>query len=157
MNDKDGPAGKAMGVIVVIGGFALLFAMATDTIAVIGRHVGLPLLGSIELVQAAVLISASAAMVVATVLRSHAMVHLLIDRAKPAPRAWLIRANRLFSGLFFLAILAGSIWIAADMWMGHEESELLTIPFWPLRIASIVCSAAVAVIFLRQAMDRTPR
>ncbi|MBN2320552.1 MAG: hypothetical protein JXR49_15850, partial [Acidobacteria bacterium] len=38
-----------------LGGIALLFAMAVDTLAVAGRHIGMPLPGSIELVQAAIL------------------------------------------------------------------------------------------------------
>ena len=38
-----------------LGGIALLAATAIDTLAVIGRHLGIPVTGSIELMQAAVL------------------------------------------------------------------------------------------------------
>lgn len=146
-----------MRLLVLLGGGALLAAMATDFLAVIGRHVGWPLLGSIELVQAFVLVSASVAMVMATLAGSHAVVHLLIDRASPKWRAGLIRANRLFSALFFIAILIGSIWIAADNWNGHEESELLGLPLAPLRIIGIICSLTVALVFLRQAFERSAK
>lgn len=143
--------------LVILGGGALLLAMATDFVAVIGRHTGLPLLGSIEIVQAAVLVAASVAMVMATIARTHAVVHLLIDRASPRLRQWLIRANRLFSAIFFAALLAASIWIAADMWGGHEEAELTGIPFAPLRLVSILGCLAVAGAFLWQALEREPR
>lgn len=142
--------------LVLIGGGALLLAMAADFIAVIGRHTGMPLLGSIELVQASVLVSACVAMVVATLARCHAVVHLLVDRTAPPLRTWLIRANRLFSALMFLALFAGSLWIAADMWGGHEESEILRIPFAPLHLVAILSCLGVAGLFLRQAFERTP-
>lgn len=151
------PPGAAYRLLVLLGGAALLAAMVTDFLAVIGRHTGWPLLGSIELVQAFVLVSASVAMVIATLAGSHAVVRLLIDRAAPATRAWLIRVSRTFSALFFASMAAGSTWIAADMWPGHEESELLRIPYAPLRMVAVLCSLAVALTFLRQAIDRPSR
>lgn len=155
--ERSEPHPLAVRLLVIIGGGALLGAMATDFFAVIGRHIGWPLLGSIELVQACVLVSASAAIVAATLAHSHAVVHLLIDRAGPVLRAALLRSNRLLSSLFFIAIVTGSIWIAADMWHGHEQSELLGIPLAPLRIISIGSSIATALIFLRQALGRASR
>lgn len=146
--------GPARTLLVLTGGGALLAAMAIDFLAVIGRHTRLPLLGSIELVQAFVLISASAALVVATLAGSHAVVHLLIERIGPRKRSFLLGANRFFSALFFAAVAAGSLWIAADMWNGHEESELVGIPLAPLRIVSIAGAVAATLLFLRQAFFR---
>lgn len=155
MNDEQPKTHSlAVRILVIVGGGALLGAMVTDFFAVIGRHTGLPVLGSIELVQAFVLVSASAAIVAATLAKSHAVVHLMIDRASPFLRDKLLRGNRLLSALFFAAIVSGSIWIASDMWYGHEESELLGIPLAPLRIISIICSIATTLIFLVQALGR---
>jgi hypothetical protein len=53
--------------LVWLAGGALLVAMATDTMAMLGRHLRLPLLGSIEIVQAAVLVAASGALLLATI------------------------------------------------------------------------------------------
>ena len=53
-------------VAFVVGSMGLLGAMSADALAVLGRHVGLPLLGSIEIVQACVVLVASAAMIGAT-------------------------------------------------------------------------------------------
>ena len=80
-------------VLVAIGGTALLIAMSVDALAVVGRHSGLPFLGSIEIVQAAVLISGASAMLIATLAGVHARVHLLVDRLWPHLRTALERAG----------------------------------------------------------------
>lgn len=139
----------------LVGGLALLGAMATDFIAVIGRHTGFSLLGSIEIVQALVLISGSIAIVIATYERSHAVVHLLVDRLSSGPKLWFGRINALFSTLFFIAATFGSGWIAVDMIGAHEVSELLNIPMLPLRLLCALCAAICALLFARQLIERT--
>jgi TRAP-type C4-dicarboxylate transport system permease small subunit len=138
--------------LVMFGGVALLLAVAIDGLAVIGRHVGVPLLGSIEVVQAAVLIVSSVALVIATLDRRHAVVHLLVNRLGDRPKAQIERAGNLLAALLFLAFLIGSGWIALDMRGGHEESELLHIPYAPLRLVELAGLAAVAIICLIQAI-----
>lgn len=134
-------------LLVLFSGGALLGVMGTDFIAVIGRHVGLPLLGSIEIVQALVLIAAAGAMLATTIAGTHAVVHLLAERVSPATRDLLARFNDALSALFFLALTGASIWLAWDMIGGHEESELLRIPYAPLRIVLILACFAIACIF----------
>ena len=147
---------KPMSLILVIGGGgALLAAAAIDTMSVIGRHIGLPFLGSIELVQAAVLIAGSVSLVAATLAGSHAVVRLVIDRLPTKIRDAVGWASGVASGLLFLGLLAGSVWIMVDMWSGHEESELLRIPYMPLRLISCGSLAAVALIFLVRALGRS--
>ena len=153
----DQPSGPAMRALVLLGGGALLLAMAVDGIAVLGRHIGLPLLGSIELVQAAIVVAATAAMIVATIGRTHATVHLVTDRAPPHLRRWLVGTGQAMAALLFLALAAGSAWIAADLWNGHEESEVLGIPFRPLRLLVVLGSATLVVIFLGQALRTADR
>jgi TRAP-type C4-dicarboxylate transport system permease small subunit len=137
-----------------LGAAALLFAVAVDAIAVIGRHIGRPLLGSIELMQAAILIAASAAIVSATLVDKHAVVHLLIDRLPPRARSIMDRVHAVLCALFFIALAAGGIWIALDLRGGNEESELLHIPYAPLRVVSIVAVAAVAFIYVLRIAGR---
>ncbi|WP_129793819.1 TRAP transporter small permease [Sphingosinicella sp. CPCC 101087] len=147
-------SGRAMRILVVVGGGALLLAMATDAIAVLGRHSGFPLLGSIEIVQASVVIAAIAAMVVASVARTHATVHLVTDRASPRLRRWLVGIGQALGALLFVGLLIGSGWIAADLWNAHEESEVIGIPYRPLRLLVLSGCAALVVIFLVQAVRR---
>jgi TRAP-type C4-dicarboxylate transport system permease small subunit len=139
--------------LVVIGGIALLAAMAVDTLAVIGRHAGMPVLGSIELVQAMVLVAGAVAMLLATLADHHALVRLLSDRAGPCGRALMHRLSALFSALFFLALLAGSVLIAADLWAGFEHSELLRVPYRPLRVTTIIVVLVMALVYLRRCIS----
>lgn len=132
------------GPIFYVGATALLAAMGVDTLAVIGRHIGVSLLGSIELVQAAMLLASSAALVAATMQHQHASVHLLIDRLPAQMQRAAKVCGLLFSIVFFLCLTAGSVWIAADMWSAHEASDLLKIPYAPLRLASIISLLTVA-------------
>lgn len=120
--------------LVWVAGGALLAAMLVDTAAMLGRHLGMPLLGAIELVQAAVVIASAGALVCAALEAVHARVHLIVDRLPPAARAWSAGINALAAALFYAALLAGSAWITRDLWRGHEESELLRIPYRPLRV-----------------------
>ena len=137
-------------LIIWTGGLALLAATAIDTFAVIGRHVGLPVPGSIEMMQAVVLVSGVIAMLVATIENAHARVKLVVDRLSPARRAVADRLSNLLTLLFFAALLAGSSWIAWDLRDAYEQSELLGIPWLALRvIAGMVLLATCAVLALR--------
>jgi TRAP-type C4-dicarboxylate transport system permease small subunit len=121
--------------------------MAADAIAVLGRHLGIPLLGSIEMVQAAMLVASSTAVVAATLAEKHAVVHLLVGRLRPRTQAILGQLHSSLCFVFFAALAYGSIWIAYDLRGGHEESELLRIPYAPLRIVCILAMLTVALIF----------
>lgn len=140
--------------ITLIGGIALLGATATDTVAVIGRHVGLPLRGSIELVQLFVLVAGSLALLVATAEQAHAKVHLVVDRMSDAGRAAMVRLSGLLGAVFFAGLLAGSLWLMADLWSGHEESELLGISWRWMRLFANLALAATIAVLLGQALRR---
>ncbi|OYW51363.1 MAG: hypothetical protein B7Y36_09860 [Novosphingobium sp. 28-62-57] len=136
------------------GGIALLAATGIDTISVIGRHVGMPFRGSIELVQVAVLVAGTLALLVATVDRSHAKVHLLVDRMSEPARAMLDRVSALLGALFFAALLAGAAWLMADLWSGHEESEVVGVPWRWMRLFANVVFLAIVLALLGQAIRR---
>jgi TRAP-type C4-dicarboxylate transport system permease small subunit len=148
--DGTRPARGPTAWLFYLGAAALLFAMCADAIAVLGRHVGLPLLGSIELVQAGMLVASSAAIVAATLAEKHAVVHLLIDRLSPEAQAQMRGIHAGLCVIFFILLAAGSIWIACDLRGSHEESEILKIPYAPLRMISIAAVLAVALIYLRR-------
>jgi TRAP-type C4-dicarboxylate transport system permease small subunit len=133
-----------------LGAAALLFAMGVDTIAVLGRHLGLPLWGSIEMVQAAILVASSSAILSATLARKHVRVRILMDRLKGRSGIWLQRIQDVFSALFFCLLTAGSVWIFLDLRNGYEESEILHIPYAPLRIICIISMLVVMLSFLRR-------
>jgi TRAP-type C4-dicarboxylate transport system permease small subunit len=150
---EGGAGARAMRILSIVGGLALMTAMATDVISVIGRQTGWPLIGSIELVQAAVVISAATGMIVATIARSHAVVHVLVNRLDPAPKRAVLRVSRLAAALMFAALAAGAAWSLAAHWGGHEESELLGIPYTPLRMVLVSACVVIAAIFAWQAWE----
>ncbi len=142
--------------LTIVGGGALLAAMACDAMGVIGRQTGHPFIGAIELVQAAILIAGSAGLLIASLMRVHATVHLLVERLPEGIRDVTDRIMRATSSLFFLAVLAGSVWLAVEAWPGFEASEVLGIPYPPLRFIACASVAAVAVVCLWQSVTRRP-
>ena len=141
---------RGLWLTVLIGGIALLAATAVDTLAVIGRYVGAPIQGSIELMQAVVLVSGIIALLVSTVENSHARVKLVVSRLSPRQRLLADRLSDLLTLLFMAALLAGSSWIAWDLRNAHEQSELLGIPWMALRlIAGLVLLACCGVLAKR--------
>lgn len=136
----------------ILGSIGLLGATAVDAIAVAGRHAGFTLLGSIELVQAASVITATSAMVVATAVGAHASVHIVTQRLSEHARVGLAKWAGLLGAILFIAILAGSSWVAAEMWPGHEQTELLAIPIRWLRAFWIVGALLITVLFVRRSV-----
>jgi TRAP-type C4-dicarboxylate transport system permease small subunit len=143
-------------ILVWISGGALLVAMAVDTLAMWGRQVGVPFVGSIEIVQAAALIAALGGLLVASLEHAHARVNLLLERLPADWRATLKTAHEGAAAVLYVALLAGSVWIASDLWGGSEESELLRIPYRPLRIAVALTLIVLFVLSLDRLRRREP-
>jgi TRAP-type C4-dicarboxylate transport system permease small subunit len=135
---------------VVIGGVPLLAAMFTEFLAVVARNTGWNIVGSIEFVQAMVLLSSCGAIVLATLSRSHAKVTVISRRITGRSGSALRLVIALGASTFFLALAAGSAWIAMDMWGAAEQSELLAIPYLPLRCVAALATFVVAVIYARR-------
>lgn len=158
LHDEEPPPAPVAGIAgraaFYIGSAGLLLATAADSIAVLGRHTGFALIGSIEIVQAAIVFIAASSMVSVTLSRGHAAVHILTDRLTPARRASLARIANLLGALALLLLAAGSLILLADLWNGHERSELLHIPLRWFRLLMIAALVFVAVLFVRHAFER---
>jgi TRAP-type C4-dicarboxylate transport system permease small subunit len=152
-----GVAGRLARISFALGAIGLLGAMSIEATAVIGRHIELPLLGSIELVEVCIVLMASASLVGTTLERGHASVQILAERLPARPRTVLRRATDTLCALFFGLIVIGSGMVVADLWHGDERSELLAIPIVPLRL--VWCASAVGVVasFVSQALARRPK
>jgi TRAP-type transport system small permease protein len=136
--------------LVLLGGAALLVALGVDTFAMAGRHLRLPLIGSIEIVQVAVLVAGACALLIATLAGVHARVHLLVERVPPRLRMAMHRWNALCACLLIVALIIGSFWLLADLWRGQEESELLKLPYRPLRVITLLALVGMLWAFCRQ-------
>jgi TRAP-type transport system small permease protein len=137
-------------VLIWVGGVALLLATGIDTLAIICRYLGFPITGSIELMQAVVLVSGVVALVMSTWEDSHARVHLLLDRVGPRAQELAHRLADLSTLLFLAALLAGSVWLAVDLWPGYEHSELVGVPWSVLRmIANAGLTLTIVLLAIR--------
>lgn len=142
----------------LIGSAGLLIATTTNTLAVLGRHTGLTLLGSIEVVQAATVLLATAAMVLATRSDSHASIRFLTSRVAPPVAHRLRQLTALISLLFCLILLSGCLLVVVAIWNHHERSDLLHIPLRWLRlllVVSVVLMAGYLISHLRKPGDRS--
>jgi TRAP-type transport system small permease protein len=144
------------GTSFVVGSAGLLIALAADAVAVAGRHLGVPFLGSIETVQAAVIVAASAALVAATLGRTHAAVHIVTGRLSADGRRRIQVFTDAASAFFFAVLAVGSIWIVVDLWHGAEATEILGLPLKPLRLFWCASALLVAGLFARFAFQRQP-
>jgi TRAP-type C4-dicarboxylate transport system permease small subunit len=150
-NDPDDdarPAGLAVRIVTAIGSVALLVAMSTDALAVIGRHTGFAFLGAIELFQVSAVVATSSAIVLTTLFDRHAAVQILTENVSARPRALIVGLGKFASTLAFALLCAGSIWVAADLWATHEMTELLHIPLRWFRLLWIAGCGLVAAIYL---------
>jgi len=146
LNEEKSPSARYQGLrgpLFHAGALGLVTATVIDAIAVSGRWLSLPLHGALEIIQAAVLITACASMITATVEGTHATVHLLLNRVGPRMRTLLVRVGSLIGVVFFAGLTVASVWLTIEHWEGREQSELLHIPFRPLRL---VCSASMLII-----------
>lgn len=151
--DDSAPVTKGQKLLVALGATGLFAAMGADGIAVLGRHAGFTLLGAIEIFQAALVMSLSCAVLLASVMERHAAVDLLLGRVPPTVRRRLAIIGRASLAVTFGLICAGSAWVAYELWGTHEMTEIIGIAVLPLRLIwTVACGLATlyfAVTFVR--------
>ena len=148
--------GRIYNAAIWFGGTALLLAAMTDVASVLARNLMTSIHGSIELIQVALVIAGSLGLVVAVASRTYARVHLLTDRLSDSGKVLMERATTLAVAIFFLCLLAGSGWIALDMWHGQELSEVVGVPWRLLRAFANACFLAAMLVLLRQMWKPRP-
>jgi TRAP-type transport system small permease protein len=137
-----------------LGGCGLLAATVIDAVAVLGRHSGFHLLGSIELVQSAMVVMGCSAMVIATLTGHHASIQVVSRVLEHGKARQLARASALVCAAAFFALAAGSAWLAVDLWGGFEQTEVLHIPLRWLRALWVVAALIIAGRFLQGVLAR---
>jgi TRAP-type C4-dicarboxylate transport system permease small subunit len=140
------------GPLFYVGAIGLLSVMVIESIAVVGRHARMPLLGALEMAQAAIAPAACASMIIASLAGTHAVVHLVSEHLPEQWRARTARLCALLSGVFFTALCIGAGWLLGDFWNFFEETDVLHIPFRPLRVLVTVSAGALALIFFARAV-----
>ena len=140
------------GPIFYLGALGLLATATVGFIAVVARHLGRVMLGDIELSQAAILLASSAALLAATLSGQHARVHLLRNRLSGPWQRRMQCLSDVLGALFGALLSAGSVWILHDQWHTHEESELLHLPYAPLRALTCIVVILITLWSVRRAV-----
>lgn len=140
--------------LIIVGGGALFIVMLIEVVAIVGRLIGWPLLGAIELAQWLIAISGSLSLLVATLYGSHAIVMLITNNLSHTNSNFVYRVGALLCALFFIFLWIGSMWLTKDLWMAFEESEIFHLPFKPLRILVSVITMLVAIAFVYQSWKK---
>jgi len=156
MDELKPSAPRGYGPLFYVGSAGLLTAMVVETAAVIGRHAGVPVTGALEIVQAAIVPAACASMVIATLRGAHAAVHMLTDRLSAAMRSRVLRFGYLLAAALCAALSVGSAWLAVEFWNSFEQTEVLHIPFRPLRALVTFAAAGLALAFCLRAIRPEP-
>jgi TRAP-type C4-dicarboxylate transport system permease small subunit len=138
----------------ILGSAALLGAMATDALSVAGRHLGFTILGTIEIVEMCIVVAATSALLITALDHGHARVRILLERLGPGATARLEQLSDALCTVVFLVLAAGSVWLASDLWSGHETTEVLDLPVRWFRVFWIVGCLICAAIFARRLVHR---
>ncbi len=145
-DSDDRPPGSVRAAI-WLGSVAILVAMVCDASAVVGRHIGIPLLGSIEIVQCAVSVAGASAIAATAQLNLHAAIRVLTDRLPANIQLGGLFITDSLAAIFFAALAFGCGWIAWDLRSGAEATDLLAVPLQPFRLFVTLAFALTATSF----------
>ena len=137
-------------IFVLTGSAGLIVMMLADTIAVAGRHIGMPFLGAIEIVQAAIVLMATGALVMATMNNEHATIKILTSRLSSPGQQLVARFSALVCFLFLALLAVAGFWIAVETIGESERSELLHIPYFWLRLIGFSGICVASGCFLKR-------
>ena len=152
MDEVSSTERRKRGLLFYVGAAGLLAMMLVEGVAVIGRHIGVPVTGALEIVQAAIVPAACAAMLIATLHGAHAAVHMLTDRMPASTQQVMLRGGSALAGICFAALAAGSAWLCIEYWNSFEQTEVLHIPFRPLRVLVALAAAGLSLVFFHRAV-----
>ena len=143
--------GMAVGAAFLVGMMVLIVAN------VIYRLTGHVIVGSFEISELLIVVTAAFALGYAAVQKSHVDVGIVVSHFPPRWQAALEALTSFLSiGTWAVAAWAGSL-ILFDRWH-TEESELLLIPFSPFRLVlflGLILIALVYLIYLLKALRET--
>ena len=76
---------------------------------------------------------------------------------EPATRRVVLAFGSILAGTCFAALSIGSTWLAIEYWNSYEQTEVLHIPFRPLRVLVSLAAAALAFVFFHRAFRQGER
>jgi TRAP-type C4-dicarboxylate transport system permease small subunit len=145
---------RKRGPLFFVGAAGLLCMMLVEAAAVIGRHIGMPVMGALEIVQFAIVPAACASMLIATLQGAHAAVHMITERMPQSAQGVALRIGSALAGACFATLTVGSAWLAFEYWNTFEQTEVLDLSLRPLRLLITLAAAALTCVFFHRAVRR---
>ncbi|GAB1256387.1 hypothetical protein NBRC116494_08890 [Aurantivibrio plasticivorans] len=142
---------RTMTAIKLAGAITLALTMLLVSASAIGRHFGLPLPGTVEIVEALILVTAAAGILSTTIERAHASAKLITELLPPSTRRFVEVLGLILGIIFCAGLVIGNTWLIYDVWGLQEASHLLGIPIVPLRIlfvAALTCTGFMLALHL---------
>lgn len=136
-----------------LGAIGLLAVMLLVSLSVVGRHLSIPVPGSIEIAEMLIAVIASASFIFATFQNKHAIARLLIDHVSARTHDILEKLATFFSIVLCFTLSYGSMWLIIDVWNLFEETPLLLIPIVPFRIFWFAATFIAGLFLLRMLIN----
>jgi len=143
-----------MAVIRFLGACALLGTMLLIAISVLGRHLNIPVPGSVEIVEMLILVVAATGILFATTEKSHASAKIFIDRLSPKAKQITEKFGIVLGICICAVICLSNCWLLIDVWHAHEASHLLGLPIVPFRLFFIFTMATTTIVLFWQLLKK---
>ncbi len=132
----------------IIGAFGLIAIMLAVSISVAGRHLGIPVPGSVEIAELLIILVAASSYIYTSINNKHASASFFVDHVSIEVRKYLARLQTLFAIILGAGLSVGNFWLIVDVWSLDEASFLLGIPIVPFRIVWFGSTFLVTVYLL---------
>lgn len=144
-------------IAVGIGSATLLAVMLVVAANAMLRHMFVVVPGTIEVVMVIITVTASMGLIVATLDRGHALVHLLVGRLDSNVASILRKFVDFLGCLLWLLIGLGGAWIIKDYWQQNEATVLIGIPLTPFRLLWLAACLTIAAFQFHSIFDDESR
>jgi TRAP-type C4-dicarboxylate transport system permease small subunit len=136
-----------------IAGIFLTGIMVAIVLDVILRLARIPIIGSYELTEVAIIVTVAFALPYTALKGGHVAVDLLVSRFKPRSRQLSVAITVLFSTVIWALVVWASIGVLQDKWL-NEASYTLKIPYLPFRFVWVIGLALFCIVYLFEVIKR---
>lgn len=136
-----------------LAGIFLAGIMVAIVLDVILRLVKIPIIGSYELTEVAIIVAVAFALPYTALKGGHVAVDLLVSRFKPRARQLSVAITILFSTVIWALVVWASVEVLQAKWL-NEASYTLKIPYLPFRFIWVIGLTLFCIVYLFEAIKR---
>lgn len=146
-------AGVVSGVMGYVGSVALVIMMVLTAVDVVGRQFNHPVLGGLELTEYLVLIVILSMLSFTQREKGHVNVDMLVRHFPPRLQGVVDVITNLACLALMILITIKGFEYALDSMLAGETSPNLHIPKYPLAFFMVLCTAVMALEYLRSVIE----